>query len=91
MGDLLRFPGVPRDGARWSTIFFSRLRRLVGRALLRLGVPGAIRDCELYDRITGCRVRIRVSVLAVRVTVGQRDFYFDRFTGEPDGAGTACP
>jgi hypothetical protein len=57
---------------------------------LRLRAPGAIRDAEIKDALTGQAVSVVVGVLYVRISVDGRDYYFDRVTGRFDGTG-ACP
>lgn len=53
------------------------------------GAPGAIREVDLKDALTGQEVSVTVGATYVRLTVNERDYYFDRLTGRFDGTGTA--
>ena len=66
-----------------------RMREIAGRALGRLGVPGAIADAEIRDDLTGQQINIAVQAHYVRLTVNGRDYYFDRITGRFDGTGAS--
>ena len=55
----------------------------------RLGAPGAIRDFEINDELTGQQVSVAVGGTYVRLSVDGRDYYFDRLTGQFDGTGVA--
>jgi hypothetical protein len=91
---VLAFPSarVGRPSAmgatRWD-IWRGRLVELIGVALNRARIPGAVRDVTLKDSLTGQEVEIRVGVLSTRISVNGRDYYFDRITGKQNGAGTA--
>jgi hypothetical protein len=65
----------------------SRLRYVIGSLLKRLHIPGAIKDIDLQDSITGQKVSVQVSSLFVRLSVNGRDYYFDRLSGKFDGTG----
>lgn len=65
------------------------LRELVGRWLVRVGVPGFVADVEIHDDVTGHTIGVQTGPLFTRVTVDGRDFYFRRLTGRYDGAGVS--
>lgn len=67
-----------------------RLRRVLGSALSRAGVAGAIQNFETTDRVTGDYVRVVVGSTFTVVSVNGRDLYFDRMTGRFDGSGMGC-
>ena len=80
----------PRPAAlgasRWQ-IIKSRFREWVGRIVNHLGLPGAVRDTEIYDELTDQRIKIRTGSFFTRISVNGRDYYFYRFTGRFDGTG----
>ena len=91
---ILKFPvgRVARPaavGASRGQIWRGRVRELAGRALSRLGAPGAIADCEFKDAVTGREIQVEVGALCVRLSIDGRDYYFDRFSGRYDGMGSA--
>ena len=87
-----QFPvsAAARGGARWWQRITARAKVALGRALARLGVPGAVAAVEIRDSASGNSVTINVGPLFTRVQVNGRDFYFDRFTGKLDGTGSGC-
>ena len=82
---------------RWTTALIvgagvchlcsERLRFGVGRLLNLLHVPGAIRETWFRDKVSGRRISISVGRRFVRVSVDERDYFFDRLTGRFDGTG----
>jgi hypothetical protein len=91
---VLRFPAErvarpARGGATWLEIRTWRLRRWLGRTLNSFRAPGAIRDVEVQDALTGQRLKVLVGELFVCVNVNGRDYYFDRITGRFDGTGAS--
>lgn len=80
--------GRPAEmGATWWTKAKTVAMIHLGRFLHRLGVPGCVRDVELDDLVTGDHVEIRNSPLSVTITLNNRDYCFDRFTGRFVGTG----
>ena len=79
-----------RGGATWLEIRAWRLRQWLGRMLNSFRAPGAIRDVEVQDALTGQRLAVSVGELFVCVNVNGRDYYFDRFTGRFDGTGASA-
>lgn len=77
-----------RDGATALDIARSRVRAVIGRVLNKFGVPAVIQPMEVTDEITKQHVAVAVDDLFVRVSVGGRDYYFDRLTGRFDGTGS---
>jgi hypothetical protein len=84
-----RIPRAAAEGASRWLIWKERLRELTGRALSRLGLPGAIAEVKINDSLTGQQISVDVGPLYVRLTVNQRDYYFNRVTGRFDGTGSA--
>jgi hypothetical protein len=93
---VVRFPAeriaraAPIGASRWQ-IWQGRLRELAGRLLCWLGVPGAIANAEIKDSLTGQSITVAVSAHYVRLSVDNRDYYFDRITGRFDGTGSIAP
>ena len=89
---VIRFPveRIPRPasaGASRLDILKGRFRERFGRLLNWTGAPGAIRDTEITDKLTGQTVAVQVGDLFVRVSIDGRDYYFDKVTGRFDGTG----
>ena len=76
--------------ASYVEILRGRLRRLVGKVLTSLRIPGAIRDFHISDPVTYQTIDIRVGDLFTKITVNGRDYYFHRSTGKFDGTGIGC-
>lgn len=90
---VLRFPAErvarsARVGATRLEVLRGRFRQWLGRGLNRLGAPGAIRQMELKDQLTGQHLTVSVGELFVCMSVNGRDYYFDRLTGRFDGTGS---
>lgn len=90
---VVRFPSerVPRaavTGATRFQIWRSRVLEWIGRVLNSAGAPGAIRNMSLKDTLTGQEVSVAVSAFYVRLTVNDRDYFFNRLTGRFDGSGS---
>ena len=64
-----------------------RIPRWVRRWLFRANVPGAIRDIELHESLTGRFFSVFVGEYYVCVRVDGDNYYFDRITGRFDGVG----
>jgi hypothetical protein len=93
---VIPFPAerVPRSaqlGATNFDILRGRARQWLGRILSRVGMPGSIKPVEFDDKFTGQHIAVSVGELFTCISVGGRDYYFDRLTGRFDGAGTDCP
>ena len=58
-----------------------------GRVLQLLRVPGLIRPFEHQDEQTGEIVRLRTSPRYTILSVGGKEFFFERETGKFDGTG----
>ncbi len=71
-------------------ILQGRTRRLFGKILTSLRIPGAICDYHINDPVTHQTIDIRVGDLFTRITVDGRDYYFHRLTGKFDGTGMGC-
>jgi hypothetical protein len=83
---------IGRPAAAGSTRldrFRSRIRQFCGYAANWLKLPGAIRDIEIIDPVTGQELLVRVGSWFVRLSVHGRDYYFDRFTGRFGGTGSS--
>ncbi len=70
--------------------FRDRVRDAFCAALHRLGAPGAIRPISYRDQVTGQQLDVRVGRRYTQLTVGGRDYYFDRVTGCLEGTGSGC-
>ena len=66
-----------------------RIPRWVRRWLFRANVPGAIRDIELHESLTGRLFSVFVGEYFVCVRVDGDNYYFDRITGRFNGVGGA--
>ncbi len=87
---VIQFPRPTVQGAtRWQ-IFRTHVSLAAGKVLRWLGVPGAVRNTEIVDDLTGQRINIRVGVLFTRISVNDRDYYFRRLGGRFDGTGSGC-
>lgn len=82
-------PKVAEQGATIWQIWRGRIVIVLGRVAGKLRLPGLVRDAEIQDPITGQHVSIAVGPLFTRITVDGRDYYFRRFSGRLDGAGSA--
>ena len=87
---ILQFPRPAESGATRIQIWRSDLRALVGKVLNRVGIAGAVRDCEIDDDVSGNKLQIHSSPRFTRISINGRDFYFDRLTGRFDGTGSGC-
>lgn len=76
--------------ASYVDILQGRLRRLFGKILKSLRIPGAICDYHIIDPVSRQTIDIRVGDLFTKISVNGRDYYFHRLTGKYDGAGTGC-
>ena len=90
---VLRFPSeravrAARGGATWLEIQTGRARQWLGRALNKVRAPGAIREMEFKDKLTGQHLVVSVGELFVCISANGRDYYFDRITGRFDGTGS---
>jgi hypothetical protein len=91
---VVRFPSerIQKPAAGGATrfqIWRGRLREWIGRTLNSAGVPGAIRNVNLKDELSGQNITITVDALYVRLTLNERDYYFNRVTGKFDGTGSS--
>ena len=77
------------NGSNWRDTLWWRIREWLGRTANALGLPGAIAEAEFVDDLTGQQLRVRVGSLFVVLRVNGRDYYFWRFSGRHDGAGSA--
>lgn len=73
---------------RWGHSVASKTRRSIGRLANRAGVPGAVTSVDLIDGADGPRFAIKVGNWYTVVSVGNRDYYFNRLTGRFDGTGS---
>ncbi len=64
---------------------------MLGRIFQALKLPGFVRPFEYVNDETGERVALRTSSRYSVLTIGRREFYFDRETGKWDGTGTMSP
>lgn len=64
---------------------------MIGSIFQALRLPGLVRPFEYVNDETGERVSIRTSSRYTTLTIGRREYYFDRETGKWDGTGTMSP
>lgn len=83
----LPFRRPASTGASWWQVARGRLREHLGKLLSRASIPGAIADASIDDPVSRQRIEVHVGALFTRLTVDGRDYYFDRLTGEFNGAG----
>jgi hypothetical protein len=88
--DIVTFPHAAVLGAGCWWRIRTRMLEWLGAILNYLGMPGAVRDVELYDQVTGTCLKVRTTSLFTRISINGRDFYFSRLTGEFDGTGSGC-
>ena len=91
---VIEFPASARIHAESKSasrfdIFKGRIVVLLGKILNKLKMPGAISAIEIVDKTTGHKITVDISALYVRLSVNQRDFYFNRLSGRFDGTGSA--
>lgn len=58
-----------------------------GRLMQWLRVPGLIKPFEYVDPDTGEKVELRTSPRYAILTIGSKEFYFQRASGKFDGTG----
>ncbi len=71
----------------WNLDF--KAKSLFGKLLNKIGCPALIRKVEIDDRILGEKIQIRIGCSSSIISIGNRDFYFDRLTGKFTGTGCA--
>ncbi len=86
----IQFPRPAETGATHWQIWHSRMVVAVGRLLAWFRVPGGVRNTDIADEVSGYNISVRIGPLFTCITVNGRNFYFNRFTGKFDGAGSAC-
>src|SRR5205809_882070 len=89
---ILHFPQRPVAapiGATRADVWRGRVREWLGRLAQRLNIPGAIQSVDVLDDATGYRISVTVGPSLTRLSIGERDFYFNRFSGRFDGTGSA--
>lgn len=67
------------------------MRYLLGRLFQFLHLPGFVQPFRYYDGETGQVIQVRTSPRYTVLTVGEKDFYFFRESGKPDGIGEMSP
>ena len=77
------------SGAAFWLIQWLRFRSRLGHILHGIRMPGFVRDCETDDLVTGYRIAIRVTGFHTQISIGSREFTFDRLTGNLIGSGMA--
>jgi hypothetical protein len=53
-----------------------------------MNAPGVVRNTLIEDSLSGQRVEISVGRIFVRLSVNDRDYFFDRISGRFDGTGS---
>ena len=76
------------DASRWSRLR-GRLKLWVGGLLRGRGGPGLVQPVMLDDAVTGWTFQVHVGGLSTTISVGDRDYTFDRLTGRFLGSGYA--
>lgn len=74
-------------------IWWNHVRRganmLLGDVANAIGVPGFVREMEFFDKVTETRVRVRIDNLYTVISIGPRDYFFNRLSGKDGGTGYA--
>lgn len=78
---------APKGGATWQVIVWERIKQRAGYLFNSLGVPGFVKPTKVYDRLTNTHIEVRLGGSFTVVSVGGKDYYFRRFTGEYEGSG----
>ena len=86
---VIKFSHPAVFGATCWHIFRGGVVWNIGKLFRWLGVPGALRNVEISDDVSGQRISISVGVLFTKITVNGRDYYFRRFSGLFDGTGSS--
>ena len=73
---------------RWRLRLTDAIWLALGKALRR-AVPGAIRNLDYHDELTGQHIRVKVGLLYTCISVDGRDYFFRRYSGRFDGTGTS--
>ncbi|MGE3108646.1 MAG: hypothetical protein AB7O77_09900 [Phycisphaerales bacterium] len=87
-----RFPEQPKPALANASLLQKwklRFRERFGKTLTGIGVPGAVAPFDHTDPATKQTIRVSVGPLFTRLSVNERDYYFDRLTGKFDGTGSA--
>ncbi len=63
------------------------LRKIIGWGLERAKTPALVKEFEFVDPLTDETVYLSTGETYTTLSVGGRQFYFDRLTGSLDGAG----
>jgi hypothetical protein len=53
-----------------------------------MNAPGVVRNTVIEDSSSGQRVEISVGRIFIRLSVNDRDYFFDRISGRFDGTGS---
>lgn len=94
---ILRFPEKPKPITfvrsplvRWRLRLTDAISLALGKALRGIA-PGAIRNLDHHDELTGQHLQVKVGLLYTCVSVDGRDYFFRRYSGHFDGTGTSNP
>lgn len=67
------------------------LREKVGWGLEKAKTPALVKEFEFVDLLTDETIYLSTGKTYTTLSVGSRQFYFDRLTGSLDGAGLRLP
>jgi len=66
------------------------IRQIVRYLYFVFGLPGFVHQIDYADKVTGDRIRIKVSWRYTVVACNNREYWFNRLTGKFDGTGYGC-
>ncbi len=64
---------------------------IIGRVLNFFRVPGHIQPIDFEDGVLGKRICVSNSGFYTKVSIGNRDLFFNRISGKFDGTGGTVP
>ena len=85
---IIEFPRHSQMGASRIQIIGGRCLEFIGKVFNLLSVPGAIKDIDIQDNLSGQNLKIRVGVLFTLISINGRDYYFSRLSGKFGGTGS---
>jgi len=67
------------------------LKKIIGWGLERAKTPALVKEFEFIDPLTDETIYLSTGKTYTTLSVGGRQFYFDRLTGSLDGVGLRLP
>jgi len=88
LNNVFQFPRSVEGGANRFQLLRADLRDWVCKVIHKLRMPGAIRECDIDDPVTGHRIRVRIDRSCTELWIDGREYRFDRLSGKLRGTGT---